>query len=339
MRLLVTADLHLNDNPRDSYRHDFVSETLLALLEIHEPDVLIILGDLTDEKDRHGYWLVNQVVNHIHNLAAQCPVLVLKGNHDYTNPDTPFFSFLKRLERVSWVNTPTANITLPGAPSDALKGVLFLPHTNNAKRDWKGISFKGQRLVFAHNTFEGADAGHGRKLSGIPTSIFPTGLQVVSGDIHGPQKLGPVTYVGSPYTINFGDEFEPRLLLIENNKLKSIKAPGPQKRLIECEAGKPIIWKGADICEGDILKFRVAIRPDQMPKWKEFKAQVVQWTERHNVNLHSVQPALQTGPVTKVKSQRKASVKPDDQLLREYAKARTIDELTMKVGLNLLEKA
>ena len=34
---LVTADLHLNDNSRDSYRHDFMRSQLPKLLKQYKP--------------------------------------------------------------------------------------------------------------------------------------------------------------------------------------------------------------------------------------------------------------------------------------------------------------
>src|SRR5205814_1607714 len=96
---------------------------------------------------------------------------------------------------------------------------LFLPHTNNYKRDWKGLDFSKYQWIFAHNTFQGANIGP-RRLEGIPTSIFPRNAKVISGDIHVPQHFGPIEYVGAPYRIDFGDDYEPRVLFLSTKDEK-----------------------------------------------------------------------------------------------------------------------
>ena len=93
MNSLVTGDWHFSDNPRDDYRHAYMKK-LMRLIKRKKVNNLIVLGDLTEEKDRHSAWLVNQVVLHFAELSQLCKIYILRGNHDYVDPDTPFFSFL-----------------------------------------------------------------------------------------------------------------------------------------------------------------------------------------------------------------------------------------------------
>ena len=79
MSTLVTADLHLNNNSRDSYRHAFIGE-LIELIKAHKVDTLLVLGDLTHEKDCHNAELVNAIINTTLYILQSLPVL--KGNSE-----------------------------------------------------------------------------------------------------------------------------------------------------------------------------------------------------------------------------------------------------------------
>jgi hypothetical protein len=320
-KYLVTGDIHLNDNPRDAYRHEFMSKTLPALIKKHSVVRLILLGDMTDDKDRHGAWLVNKVMEHLNNLTKLCHITILKGNHDYLDEHNPFFEFTKYVY-VNWINRPVTE-----------QQFTFLPHTNNHQRDWKDIKFG--KYVFCHNTFAGAKAEHGRVLTGIPTSVFRAGTVVISGDVHVPQRLGPIIYAGAPYHINFGDDYEPRVLLLDD-KLTSIRMPGPKKRLIELDLTQydTISWTAA---EGDILKVRAHINTKQMAGWAHIKDGIRDYGEKNGCIVHSIHPIVEYTPINDDKhtSRRHRS---DDELLRSYGKARGVDDKILQVGLRLMEQ-
>lgn len=236
--ILVTADWHLSDNPRDNYRHLW-QQQLRDMIEEYCVEVLLVLGDLTEEKDRHRAGLVNKVVDHLYQLGQLCQVIVISGNHDYVNPATPFYGFAHRIKGITWVGIKDRSSPKKEALDKLgmIGDALFLPHTTDYKRDWKGLKLNTYDWIFTHNTFHNADIGNGQRVeSGIPVTVFGDRPQVISGDVHIPQKLGPVTYVGAPYLIDFGDSYEPRVLLIDKKgQMRSIKTSGPQKRLVTVE--------------------------------------------------------------------------------------------------------
>lgn len=224
MKRLVTSDWQLADNARDRYRTDFVVKTLPELVGKHKPDQLLILGDVTEHKDQHPARLVNELVNALCDLAAshKLEIIVLQGNHDFLSNAHPFFAFLENFKGIRWIAKP-----------EVLDNCLYLPHTRDYKKDWKGIDFKGHDFIFAHNIFEGVKA-NGQKLSGIPTKIFPEDSCCISGDVHEPQVIDDkIIYVGSPCLCDFGDNYQPRVLLLDGLSIKSIKIKGIQKRLVE----------------------------------------------------------------------------------------------------------
>ena len=339
---LVTADLHLNDNARDSYRHDFMKEQLLKYIRQYNPRYLIILGDLTDEKDRHCAELVNAVVNYLYTLASIVrEVIILRGNHDCLDPTQPFFEFVHRIPKITWITNPTVK------SYEELGTCTFLPHTRNYEKDWAKIDFSPYQRdpncgwIFCHNCFEGAISESGRHLGGIPTDIFPGSARVLSGDIHVPQKVGPVTYVGAPYTMRFGDNYTPRVRLLTKNKNKlhmdSQICKGTQKRLIEIKNLNKLDQHIEEFAEGDLLKLRVHLKSEEYPKWNEIKAKLLEWADEHGGLLCEVQPVKQA---RSIRLNRKAvSTRSDVELLQTYVKRKGIASSVLKTGLWLMEKA
>ncbi len=338
MSVLITADLHLGDNRRDDYRHDFVQYELPKMLEENEAERLLILGDLTDAKtNRQKTELVNDVVEHIAYLAKICPITILQGNHDYLHPEHPFFGFLDRLKNVTWINKP---IRLP-IPELGGQCCLFLPHTRNYQRDWKGFDFVAD-WIFAHNTFTGAYARAGHELEGIPIEVFPVGALVVSGDIHVPQLIpnthANVRYVGAPYRIDFGDTYEPRVLVLEApGCFISVPCPGPRKQLIELDYDGMGALNSFKVQPKDILKVRITLPTDAVEKWDSFAQQVADWARKQKCVVSSIHPVLLQNSSKRPVFKGRDLVS-DSELLCAYGKRRGVSEPVLKTGLDLLQE-
>ena len=338
MTVLITADLHVSDNSRDDYRWTWLKK-LPALLRKEKAELLIILGDLTESKGEHSAELVNGLVDGLHQAAEICPIIILQGNHDGFSVTSPYFAFLRRIEGISWVGRPTPIRDLKNVPatvSRSLGRAIFVPFSPNYERDWADIDFKVYDRMFAHQTFANALSDSGFKLEGIPLSYFPKNLQIISGDIHRPQEIGNLIYCGAPFTVDFGDAFEPRCLLIEDNgKVRSTPCTGPQKRLVEIRSIAELA-KQDQLAEGDILKVRLEISPGQHAEWPELAAKIRAWGAESGYLIHLVQPvvtALEKGSAKAIKAK---AAKSDEQLIQEYAKSRGLDERTEKTGLGLL---
>ena len=330
MSALVTADLHLSSNPRDRYRFAAM-ERLADLIEDNTVSTLIIPGDLTEEKNFHSAELVNDVVELVHILSEITDnVIFMMGNHDYKDADTPFFYFLRHLKNVDWIRTPCVSEVEGLAPR-----CLFLPHTPDYARDWKGLDMRDMDWIFAHNTFEGAATEHGRRLSGIPTTVFPKGARVVAGDIHTPQTVDCVTYAGSPYTVDFGDAFEPRVLLLKDHTMKSIPLPGPQKRLLTLEPGYKL--KDLDLIEGDVVKVQYKLPNEAREKWPEMRDKMREQLQALGCLVYAVQPVIdKTKRAGSVVSKRRVNT--DDAMVRMFAQQNKVSDDVLATGLALTEK-
>jgi calcineurin-like phosphoesterase family protein len=324
--MIITADLHLSSNVRDEYRWYFLEKFLPRLIKDHDQNEVVILGDLAEEKDFHKGELVNRLVDAL--VALNCYTVILKGNHDFLgDPTQAYWRFLRHIPELVWIDDPTE-----------INDNLFLPYTPDYERDWP-VSLKGE-WIFAHQTFTGAVTEHGHKLEGIPHSALPLDASVISGDVHVPQTIGKVTYVGAPYTIDFGDDFEPRVLLVKGKKVRSIPCIGPQKRLVtgQVDADGLVFKWDKELNRGDIVKVRIELPAELHARWPEVQKAVRKWGDSGGYVIYAVQPMTEQADKRKV-AHIDRPARSDKQLLNDYGKARQVPERTMKTGQFLMEKS
>lgn len=307
----------------------------MEIAQKRKPDGIAILGDLTEGKDRHSAWLVNRVVHHLDALASIAPLMVMMGNHDYHNEGHPFFEFISKVRNIAWVGRVSTHQQLPKKMAEAFDGCLFLPHTRTYEKDWGAVQMKGRRFIFAHNAFHGASSGFGHTVEGIPVSVFPKDARVIAGDIHVPQTLGPVTYVGAPYTVDFGDDYKPRLLsLAPDGGQHSISVGSfPQKRLVAIERPSDLIAQTKSFNPGDILKVRVTV--DDMSTWSQTHKKIVDWCTTHDLDAQRVEPVVTKHAVRK--RHKLTSTQTDSELVTQYAKRTGLTDKTLAVGLKLMD--
>lgn len=330
-RTLITADLHQSDEPVNSYRLDFVDKELLRLLEQERIERVIIAGDLTEKKDRHSAWLTHHIVKSLHQLARVAELFIVEGNHDFQDIDYPFFRFVERLDSehaIHWISRPRL----------LDEGLLLLPHTSDYKRDW--VKLPRCQMIITHNTFHGAMSERGGKLRGIPLTALPRNVQVFSGDVHEPQQLGMVCYIGPPYTIYFGDTFAPRVLLMdERSAVHSKPTKAPRKLLLELDYP----WQEKQFDQtrrGDIVKLRITITQKEAPQWHEIRDAARSLTASRGCQVFAVQPILLRSSSRRGQSaSRTITRKNDSELIRDYCSRLKLDRETMAMGLQLATPA
>lgn len=332
MTVLFTADIHLSDNPRDAYRDHWMSG-LPELAKREGCSHVVLGGDLTEQKDRHSAWLTNRIPYHVSRLVkAGLSVTIYTGNHDYIDEGVPFFEFLKRMDGVSYAKAVTV------AEIDDLGQVLILPHTRNPQRDWHGVDVHRYSYVFAHATFKGAQSDSGFQFDdGVDPGLFGD-QRVIAGDIHTPQRVGPVRYVGAPYTIDFGDSYHPRVFVLSRSKIKSVSCRGPQKVLVTVKSVKELTHS-AGVQEGDIVKVDYAAKY-QRDRWQEIVDACGEWAERRKVTLHSVRPCVERDardtPIVKVRGNAATD---DKQVLKAFGLRHRVEARTMKTGQFLIDRS
>ncbi len=284
---LLTTDLHLSEKSEDQYRFDifpWIINNYSRSYTTHEQlKTIFITGDLTDRKNFHADWFVNKVVDHIRSLAKHFDVYLLCGNHDYdVDPTQPFFGFLGKYKRVTYILKPTI-----------YQKILFLPHSRKPGEDWGILSkskTKDLNAIFMHQTFRGAITESGYELGGIsPYRFRRYECPIFSGDIHVPQQLGPITYVGCPYHIRYGDQFEPRVLLLDRKfKTQDVHFPAPRKLMLDLNHGKELYKMRRELQSGDKAKVRIYLPRSEFGSWPKHRDRVRKTAKGIDLILHSV---------------------------------------------------
>ena len=272
MSYLLIGDLHLTDRPRDAYRFD-IFKWIKQQQEKYKVTTTFLLGDITNEKDRHSATLVNNLIDNLKGLKP--PVFICKGNHDYTSPDNPFFGFLNWLDGIIFVSNPGVYFC------GDLK-VAILPHCREEKlvqMNCEAFADEGKiDLLLCHNTFQGAIAETGAPLTGFsatPIEALKPRLGCYAGDVHRPQKAGPVTYVGAPYHIRFGDDFDPRCILLDDNdKAIDLYFEAPRKWKVTVTGAYDIL-KNKNLIKGDHIKVTIELAREEAVEWQTYKQQVL----------------------------------------------------------------
>jgi UDP-2,3-diacylglucosamine pyrophosphatase LpxH len=321
MTAIITADLHLNDKPRDEYRWQ-TCEAIIRYSEKASADICFICGDLTDDKDNHSAALVNRILELLPCFARE--VYIIRGNHDAIDPDKPFFKFVDMIGDLYFVTKPT-----PLTYNDSR--IVMLPHGSFPDI----LNAEGVTLILCHETFDGADGG-GHRLNGKPLPKW-TNPAIVSGDVHVPQKIGPVTYVGAPTLHDFGDDYEPRILKLEDNgRLISVKLRTPTKRLIEVSVTKTGVLDFPDptsVRRGDIVKVRLIFASTPDPSTvQNCRRLAARWAERHHAELYGIEFSVPKGSLPTERSKPK----PDLELVLSYAKSHGFSPETTKVGVDIV---
>jgi DNA repair exonuclease SbcCD nuclease subunit len=339
--ILLCTDIHLSDRPRDRYRFglfEFLVDNILISNLVDKVDLVIILGDITDEKDNHSAWLVNNIVSGINRLAELVPVIILKGNHDYkADPANPFFDFLNQMKNIRFVTTPRTYTTKAGS------NLFLIPHIND-EAEWDNLpSFRGEKIDYAffHQTVTGAISESGRRLDGY--SLKPLkrlkAKAIFGGDVHKPHTIGPVTYIGPPYHVRFGDNFEPRCLLLNEKKgtYKELNFECPRKWSLTIREPDALL-EDKRLRKGDQCKVDLELTREELPEWPVFKGRIVQLLAELGLENYGVTLSVnQIGKRDKEKrNEEVVRNKLPAEVLGSFMKKERLPRTVREVGLQLL---
>lgn len=265
--MLLTADLHCTDNPRDAYRFKLF-DWLAEQQAIYKTRGTFILGDLTNEKDKHSSMLVNQLIDGLTKLRP--PIYIPKGNHDYIKEDLPFFKFLSNIEGITFCVEPTFIKELK---------VFMIPHQNSQQALDKALTMAPEGcLVMMHQTLTGAISDTGSRLTGM--TVTPNkARKLYSGDIHVPHECESVTYVGSPYHTRHGTNYKPRVLLLNDDKEVDLYFPAPKKLSIRIRD----LSEMPPLEKGDQIKVVFELPRSEKVEWIRHKQAVLDYCKEKGI--------------------------------------------------------
>lgn len=327
--MILTSDWHLTDNPADEYRWRVFDELAKAAQKYDDREVYM-LGDLTDRKDRHSAELVNRVVaSFMKLLVNNVHITVLMGNHDKPISGTPFWQFLK----TTYVQGALDFVTAPLAAGD----LLLLPYSADPRVDWQGIPFARYKAIFMHQTVTGAVGNNGVVLENKNMPLFPRGPKLYSGDIHTPQVINRVSYVGAPHHVAFGDNYTCRMLRLDDSYsiAQEITLKPPSKWMIRVSSKAELT--AHPIVRLDQARVIYKLPLSDIEHWPEIHDWIANWGELRSVILVSIEPDIEGTSALSEEELPTFDVEPES-VLRMFAEAEEIDETLLSAGLEFVRE-
>jgi calcineurin-like phosphoesterase family protein len=321
MRIL-TADWHLDDIPANEYRWRVLDR--LCAHDLRKYDVCVA-GDFVDRKDRHSAELVNRLIEALIRLTDSRRVVILRGNHDTPIRGKPYWNFLSHIKNLQYVAEPTLG------PN----GSMLLPHSMNPVSEWQKPDTKINTFII-HQTVRGAVLEHGIKAQ---SGILPGWVKgrVYSGDVHLPQQVGDVLYIGAPHPIKFGDKYECRTLLVNNDWSVADRIPIDtiRKHMIRVSTIRAL-RSTEDVQAGDQVKIEFGLDSNHVEQWPVDHEAIRKWAETKKVQLVSVEPVIKTTISHRTDSEVPTHDSDPFAVLDEFASAEGIVGASLETGRRFL---
>lgn len=201
---------------------------------------LVVNGDTTDTKCMMRGEVINRLIDIFEN-NDDLEIYVNVGNHDLINEKGQehclhfLKSYVNVVQDLVYVHSISSWIVPYQTSLDALKSII-------------GRFSEGDRVIL-HQGVHGAFLGHyTQDKTSLPPEFFKD-FRVISGHYHraqdiqtGPPRSGAVglfSYVGNPYTLNFGEASDPVkgfAVLMSDGSLERIPCKLRQHRIIEVTA-------------------------------------------------------------------------------------------------------
>jgi len=258
-------------------------------------------------------------------------IYILLGNHDYLREGHAYFEFLGRLPGVHFITHPWDD----AAVADEGPVALFLPYTKNHAKDWQALSFADFSYVFMHQTAPGAVASNGQKMDGekLPSMKGP---KVYSGDIHVPQVLGDIEYIGSPYHVHFGDRFKPRCILLDRrNRPVDLHFPTISRLTLTVESLREL--KRTVLTEGDQVKLRIKLTEADKHDWHRVKREAAAYLKGSGVEIHDIELLLAPTRRAKVGVSAPQPTFTEEDAVVQYVVAEELGADALDMGLELVK--
>lgn len=331
---LITSDLHLDAAPSCSYRFDLFP-WLVKQAEAERAKTILILGDVTDQKDNHPAELVAKVVSSVRMLAKVARVVILAGNHDWLRKGHEFFKFLDDPQAgITFVTRPWEDTDLEGPPA------IFLPHSKDPARDWAGFDLSHYRYAFMHQTVRSSVASNGQRMSGEQVPDMSAAGKVYSGDIHVPQVVNEVEYVGSPYHVHFGDKFTPRVVVLEKNGNPENLFFKTTKRISLKVAGLDELQLRVlhDTMPGDQVKVSIALDSIEALDWRRIKREALWFLVAHGVEIHGIELVLQGARKGLARTLSASAPRRPEEDVERFVRAEELGGDALDMGLDIVEE-
>ena len=323
---IILADLHLDDNPLTEYRWE-VFPWVMGLCKKHDINLIDILGDITDKKDKHSAVLTNRLIENFFELSTYGDIRILKGNHDYIDEETPYFKFLKNIAGMNFFSEPSISLD-----------TLFIPHIKNFDINNYSDFFNESliKVVYMHQMFKGSTLQNGYITEDgidVDSVVKAFNKPVFSGDIHTPQIINKITYVGAPYHVTFGDTYKGGCIIIKDGKV-TFKPFNSIKRLYLHLDNSFTEKDFSDIRENDQVKVKVELKLHETYEWDTTRTKIKNTINSKKALPVSIEMKLikEVGSVSKKEYKEKT----DLDIIESFAKKENLETDFINVAKELI---
>ena len=331
---LLASDLHLTDSPSEEYRWKIFDVLAEHAIKHHVNDIFL-LGDVWDRKDRHSAKLVQDSIFALMRLqeTTDAKVWIIAGNHDQPISGPYFWYILSYIKTEDTLGSYLSYVTKP----DLYHNIMLLPFAKDPKQEWKNIPWFGN-AVFMHQTGQGATVEGGRELTSNNLPTFPPDVAVFSGDVHRPQTVNGITYVGAPYPIKFSETWDNRIILIKENDFKnfiSIPVNIMKRAIIDISSLDEL--KNIKLGRDNQIRVRYKLSGTSLTQWPVIEKTIRDFCKTKGINLVSLEASFEGGGL-KEETQKINFMSPEE-LIKMFCKEENLSDKILEVGLDLVRNS
>jgi len=202
---------------------DWLDKTILEV----NPDFIVYLGDFFHQHSIIKCEIMSLFDSHIRRNAQYQKYYIL-GNHDQFKPNDSKYHALQTMKGVH----PHFIVVDEILDVDDITMVPFIHDISKFPR-------KSHNIMFAHQTFIGADYGYTKADAGVDAATVPAEI-IISGHVHKRQSFGNVIYPGSSYAQSVNDIDQSKGVMVFNTetyKYSYIETTLPLWRSMKFELG------------------------------------------------------------------------------------------------------
>jgi hypothetical protein len=217
-KLGIVGDLHFgiksNNEKYLNYQLDWFYKELIPTLDKEKCDTILFLGDVYDNRVSLSPIILHNTRKLFKELCEKYDVHVVLGNHDCFYRNTNEINTLCILtDQGAKVYEDITEINLLG------RSTLILPWLNEEvmSKAESTLVNNDYELCFGHLEINGFEMQKNvLQRHGMIPDVFVNVQKVFSGHFHIRNTSGNITYVGTPYEMDWGDSGEPKGFTIMN---------------------------------------------------------------------------------------------------------------------------
>ena len=216
-----------------------------------------------------------------------------------------------------------------------------MPFTASPAEDWANIDLNGFRAIFMHATVTGSRIQNGIVLENPSFPPLPPHVKVYSGDVHYPQRVGTVTYVGTPHPVIFGEDHQFRMLLLDEDDyrvVEEIELAPPRKLILDVDLRDGIADLNAlGVQPGDQVKLRLIGAPRLVDEMGQIEQHIAAWAQAEGITVAGTEVVIEAGYAGDPRGLDLDQT--PEAILRDFAQRENLADSVLAVGLELLQEA